>query len=66
MASEEVSPKVSPTSSPLHSSPLPGDEKHQCAICNEKLKQPKVLSCLHVFCQECLEKRVSVLNYNSR
>lgn len=29
-----------------------------CQICDETLKDPKVLSCLHVFCQTCLEKVV--------
>lgn len=33
-----------------------------CSICEERYKQPKVLSCLHVFCAECLTKK---LNNNS-
>ncbi|KAJ8297904.1 hypothetical protein KUTeg_024435 [Tegillarca granosa] len=27
-------------------------------ICEEKLDNPKILSCLHVFCQKCIEKQV--------
>ena len=29
-----------------------------CPICNDRYKTPKVLVCLHSFCQECLEKLV--------
>ena len=29
-----------------------------CRICEEKLKEPKVLSCLHAYCEACLEKKV--------
>jgi hypothetical protein len=29
-----------------------------CDICKEKLTDPKVLPCLHSFCQTCLEKKV--------
>ena len=43
----------SPTSSPI-SSPVPNDE-NLCRICENVLKLPKVLNCLHVFCQECLQ-----------
>ena len=25
-------------------------------LCNEAYKKPKVLTCLHVFCTECLEE----------
>lgn len=27
-----------------------------CQICKTKFEQPRVLSCLHVFCEECLKK----------
>ncbi|KAK3099629.1 hypothetical protein FSP39_007220 [Pinctada imbricata] len=43
------------------SSPVPNniledlDDSQLCQICQEKLKQPKILNCLHVFCEECLE-----------
>ena len=29
-----------------------------CAICWDKFKEPKVLSCQHTFCRECLEELV--------
>eukprot|EP00058_Branchiostoma_floridae_P012237 XP_002597725.1 hypothetical protein BRAFLDRAFT_217377 [Branchiostoma floridae] len=27
-----------------------------CQICSEDFKQPKMLPCLHTFCQPCLER----------
>ena len=30
----------------------------ECAICWDKFKEPKVLSCQHTFCRECLEELV--------
>ena len=33
-------------------------EEQLCRICDEKYKQPRVLSCLHVFCTPCLEKQL--------
>ena len=36
-----------------------------CQLCNEAYKQPRVLSCLHIFCTECLEKQVESLTINS-
>ncbi|XP_078603057.1 tripartite motif-containing protein 2-like [Branchiostoma floridae x Branchiostoma japonicum] len=32
------------------------DEFLVCQICSENFKQPKVLPCLHTFCQPCLER----------
>lgn len=29
-----------------------------CHVCKAKFDQPKVLSCLHVFCEECLKKNL--------
>ena len=34
------------------------DAQLECPICNDRYKTPKVLVCLHSFCQECLEKLV--------
>ena len=34
------------------------DMELTCKICEEQLKEPKVLSCLHAFCQACLEQKV--------
>lgn len=39
------------------SSPTP-ENRHNCPLCTERMKQPMVLSCLHVFCLGCLEKQV--------
>lgn len=44
----------SPVSSPISSSPVPNEE-NLCKCCEKQLKQPKVLNCLHIFCQECLQ-----------
>ena len=30
----------------------------RCAVCIEQFKEPKVLSCLHTYCKECLVKLV--------
>ncbi|XP_070537988.1 tripartite motif-containing protein 2-like [Ptychodera flava] len=30
----------------------------QCAFCLERLRQPKILNCLHTFCRDCLEQWV--------
>ncbi|KAK4887817.1 hypothetical protein RN001_004088 [Aquatica leii] len=41
------------------SSPLEGDlltDPDSCGMCGERLVVPRVLSCLHVFCEHCLEK----------
>ncbi|XP_035681461.1 tripartite motif-containing protein 3-like [Branchiostoma floridae] len=32
------------------------DKSHVCQVCLEDFKQPKMLPCLHTFCQPCLEK----------
>ncbi|OXU28089.1 hypothetical protein TSAR_013888 [Trichomalopsis sarcophagae] len=31
------------------------DQNH-CGICSDKLSSPRVLSCLHVFCESCIDK----------
>ena len=33
-------------------------EEHVCRFCGEKFKQPRILSCLHVFCTPCLEEQL--------
>ncbi|XP_052277558.1 B-box type zinc finger protein ncl-1-like isoform X2 [Dreissena polymorpha] len=38
-------------------SPLP-ENRQTCPSCNNRLKQPMVLNCLHVFCMDCLEKQI--------
>ncbi|GAB1604476.1 brain tumor protein-like [Argonauta hians] len=48
---------LSPASSPINSSPVPNEE-NLCRNCEKQLRQPKVLNCLHVFCQECLQSTV--------
>ncbi|XP_056010419.1 brain tumor protein-like isoform X3 [Ostrea edulis] len=59
MASKEFSSEASldqsRETSPIPNITLEGDDEHTCRICEEKLKQPKILNCLHVFCQSCLE-----------
>lgn len=59
MSSTEISPAASAEQSrepsPMPNITLDGDEEHTCRICEEKLKQPKILNCLHVFCLTCLE-----------
>ncbi|KAG8191831.1 hypothetical protein JTE90_022820 [Oedothorax gibbosus] len=34
-----------------------------CSLCKSKFTQPRVLSCLHVFCEECLKKHLSENGY---
>ncbi|XP_022108359.1 tripartite motif-containing protein 2-like [Acanthaster planci] len=31
-----------------------GEEYLNCSICHDRYKQPKILNCLHSFCEECL------------
>ncbi|CAI9734641.1 brain tumor protein-like [Octopus vulgaris] len=52
---------LSAASSPINSSPVPNEE-NLCRNCEKKLKQPKVLDCLHVFCQECLQSTVDEIH----
>jgi len=35
------------------------DEFLTCKICYEHFKEPKCLSCLHTFCEECIEQHVN-------
>ncbi|XP_075234706.1 E3 ubiquitin-protein ligase meiotic P26 [Lycorma delicatula] len=45
------------TSSPLENgSSLTKDEDQICNICSNKLSSPRILSCLHIFCEACLNK----------
>ncbi|XP_034243852.1 brain tumor protein-like isoform X2 [Thrips palmi] len=39
-------------------SPKPQVE-YFCKICKEKLCQPRLLSCLHTFCEKCIDKLIS-------
>ena len=34
------------------------DDQVSCAVCLEDFTEPKVLTCLHVFCKKCLERLV--------
>ena len=34
------------------------DKHFCCSVCLEKFNNPRVLSCLHTFCERCLEKLV--------
>ena len=54
-------PQESPCQSPatLEESTSAINEDQVCKICEERFKNPKVLSCLHVYCQACLEKLVA-------
>ncbi|XP_075156694.1 E3 ubiquitin-protein ligase meiotic P26 isoform X3 [Haematobia irritans] len=36
-----------------------GDVDKNCKICSSRLQSPRVLSCLHVFCESCLSKLIS-------
>ncbi|KAK9758969.1 B-box zinc finger [Popillia japonica] len=44
------------SNSPLEDGLL-GDPE-SCGMCGEKLMVPRVLSCLHVFCEHCLDKKM--------
>ena len=33
-------------------------ERLSCAVCMEQFREPKVLPCLHTYCNACLEKLV--------
>lgn len=55
MSSKENSPRESPIDSLTCS--LENDE-NSCSKCGSTFNQPKILTCLHVFCQSCLEKEI--------
>ncbi len=42
------------------------EEQLKCAICLEDYKDPKVLQCLHVFCQNCLGHKRMVVQKEGR
>ena len=40
-------------------------EEVECAICLNKLDTPRILSCLHSFCEKCLEKCIRIRKEDS-
>ena len=43
--------------------PTPKTEKHSkltCELCRRSYRMPRVITCLHVFCTECIERHVIV------
>ena len=36
----------------------PDLEDRKCAVCSDSFKDPKLLDCLHTFCESCLRKFV--------
>ncbi|KAL3890393.1 hypothetical protein ACJMK2_002676 [Sinanodonta woodiana] len=40
--------------------------KHECSICMDSFKNPKLISCHHSFCYKCLEDYVQVNLHNGR
>ncbi|XP_046395805.1 B-box type zinc finger protein ncl-1-like [Ischnura elegans] len=36
----------------------PAEQEYVCNLCSNKYTEPRVLSCLHVYCEACLEKLV--------
>ena len=38
------------------------NDDHTCQLCEAQLSQPRILSCLHVYCTGCLEKQVEDCN----
>ena len=53
------SKEPSPVTSDGELEPSGGCEESQvCPLCQEAYKQPRILSCLHVFCTACLEKQL--------
>ncbi|GIY88366.1 brain tumor protein [Caerostris extrusa] len=39
------------------------DATDGCNLCKSKFEQPRVLNCLHVFCEDCLQKHLSENGY---
>ncbi|XP_055613192.1 B-box type zinc finger protein ncl-1 [Uranotaenia lowii] len=44
---------------PLENGSLSECMEQDCALCQNKFVSPRVLSCLHVFCESCLEKMLN-------
>lgn len=49
----------------LQTTSVIAEDFSNCALCQETFKKPKILSCLHTFCCECLNKYISKLNDTS-
>lgn len=43
----------------LQTTPTMSDDFSICTLCRQTFKRPKVLSCLHTFCYECLNEHIS-------
>ncbi|KAL0273388.1 UNVERIFIED_CONTAM: hypothetical protein PYX00_006065 [Menopon gallinae] len=58
-ATEEINNKLDQETfgeRPCENSSPTIEEDHHCNLCRNKLCSPRVLSCLHVFCESCLDK----------
>ena len=36
-----------------------GDRKHECSLCLDNFKDPRILTCFHTYCRECLDNYVA-------
>ena len=53
--------ELSLSSSPIEKSAkeyLSVDDEFKCHLCSNRFKLPRILSCLHIFCTECLEQNL--------